>query len=103
MAKIKKRKLKWNYTYNPDVSGYKLYWAVDDGEVDYDSDYADIGNVSEVILPDGVSSFPLVAGDVKLGVTALNHAGNESDMSKLTASFDFTVPDAPMEFDVEET
>jgi hypothetical protein len=94
MARIRKRKIRWNSSNASGVAGYKLYWAVGK-EVNYDSDFAEVGNVTEVILPDDVPSFPIVSGDIELGVVAIDHIGNESDMTKLSASFDFTAPDAP--------
>jgi len=102
MAKIKKRKVRWSSTYNPEVAGYKLYWTSNGEGVDYESDSYEVGNVSEIILPDHVTSFPLISGDVELGITAVSRSGNESDMTKFTASFDFTVPDAPTDLAVEE-
>jgi hypothetical protein len=100
MARIRKRKIRWNSSNASGVAGYKLYWAVGK-EVDYNSDFAEIGNVTEVILPDDVPSFPIVAGDIELGVVAVDHIGNESDMTKLSAPFDFTAPDAPTGLSVE--
>jgi len=94
MAKFRKKKVSWDAVDNPDVAGYKLYWAVG-GKVDYDSEFAEVGNVTEVILPDNVPSFPLVVGDIEIGVTAVSHKGNESDMSVFSAPFDFTAPEAP--------
>lgn len=94
MAKFRKKQISWDGVDSPDVAGYKLYWAVDGG-VDYDSDFAEIGNVTEVILPDDVPSFPLVASDIEIGVTAVSDKGNESDMSIFSAPFDFTAPPAP--------
>jgi hypothetical protein len=58
--------------------------------------------VTEVTLPDDVPSFPLIAGEIKLGVTATSEAGNESDMTTLTAFFNFTVPEAPKNIKIEE-
>ena len=100
MARIRKRKICWNSSNASSVAGYKLYWAVGK-EVNYDSNFAEVGNVTEVILPDDVPSFPVVAGDIELGVVAIDHIGNESDMTKLSASFDFTAPDAPTGLAVE--
>ena len=94
MARVRKRKVSWNPSNASGVTGYKLYWAVGK-EVNYDCDFAELGDVTEIILPDGVPSFPIVAGDMELGVVAVDHIGNESDMTKLYAPFGFTAPDAP--------
>ena len=95
MAKIKKRKLVWEPSTSPNVIGYKLYWA-EEGEVDYDSPSAVIGNVTEVVLPEQVPSFPIVQGSIQLGLTAVNEMGNESDLMIVTAPFQFSAPDAPL-------
>ena len=100
MARVRKRKIRWNASNGSGVAGYKLYWAVG-SKVNYDSDFAEVGNVTEVILPDDVPSFPIVAADIELGVVAVDHIGNESDMTKLSAPFDFTAPDAPTGLTVE--
>ena len=59
---------------------YRLYWA-QEGDLDYTSDNADLGPVSEVLLPDDVPSFPLIRGEIHLGITAISESGNESDMT----------------------
>jgi len=100
MARVRKRKVHWDASNGLGVVGYKLYWAVGKG-VNYDSDFADLGNVTEVILPDDVPSFPIDAGDIELAVVAVDHIGNESDMTKLYAPFGFTAPDAPTGLAVE--
>ncbi len=100
MAKIQKRKIHWNASNSHGVVGYKIYWAVGKG-VNYDSDFAEVGNVIKVILPDEVPSFPIAAGNIELGVVAVDHIGNESDMTKLYAPFGFTAPDAPTGLTVE--
>ena len=100
MGKIKKRRIRWQPSESQDVAGYKLYWSIGGG-VDYDSDCAEVGKVNEVILPDDVPSFPLVSAEMELGVTALNYTGNESEMTKFAAPFDFTAPDPPRDLAVE--
>ena len=99
MAKIKRRRLKWEPSTSSQVVGYKLYWA-EGGGVDYNSDFAIVGNVTEVIVPDDIKSFPVVRQAVELGVTALNEVGNESDMLKIYASFQFSVPDIPKNLEI---
>ena len=59
MARVRKRKVHWGASNSLGVVGYKLYWAMGKG-VNYDSDFADLGNVTEVILPDDVPSFPIL-------------------------------------------
>lgn len=100
MAKVQKRKIHWNASTSHGVVGYKIYWALGKG-VNYDSDFTEVGNVTEVILPDEVPSFPIAAGNIELGVVAVDHIGNESDMTKLYAPFGFTAPDAPTGLTVE--
>ena len=100
MARVRKRKVHWDASNGLGVVGYKLYWAVGKG-VNYDSDFADLGNVTEVILPDDVPSFPIDVGDIEIAVVAVDHIGNESDMTKLYAPFGFTAPDAPTGLAVE--
>lgn len=100
MAKIKKRKLRWKTSASPGVVGYKLYWA-EEGHVNYDSESAMLGNVEEIVLPDGIPSFPLVKGAIELGITAVNEIGNESHMTKVTFPFQFSVPDPPENLTLE--
>ena len=101
MGKVKKRRIRWQPSASRDVTSYRLYWS-NFGEVSYDSDHAEFGNVTEVVLPDDVSSFALYSGDITLGVSSVNAAGNESDITKITAHFNFDVPDAPKDLEVED-
>ena len=94
MAKVRKTQITWDAVDSPDVVGYRLYWAVGGG-VDYSSEFFEVGNVTKVLLPDDVPSFPLIAGDIEIGVTAVNQRGNESDISVFSAPFDFTSPRPP--------
>jgi hypothetical protein len=100
MAKLRKTRIRWNPSATSNVEGYKLYWAVGGG-VNYDSDSAQLGNATEVILPDNVTLFPLVADDIQPGITAINEMGNESDMTRVTFPSIFTAPDAPTDPVVE--
>ncbi len=94
MAKIKKRKLRWTESTSSQVVGYKLYWS-ENGTVDYDSECVMLGNITEVVLPDGVKSFKPNGKPFVFGVTAVDELGNESDMITLTAPYQFNVPMAP--------
>lgn len=101
MGKIKKKRVCWEPSLSADVATYRIYWA-EEGQVGYSSRYVDVGKVTEVILPDDIASFPPAKGEVSLGVSALDESGNESDLAKMTAKFNFLVPDAPTNLVVEE-
>lgn len=94
MAKIKKRRLCWKASASSQVVGYKLYWS-ENNVPDYNSNCEMLGNVTEVILPDGVPSFEPKAGPITFGVTAVDELGNESDMVLLAVPYQFNVPKAP--------
>jgi hypothetical protein len=100
VAKIKKRRFRWHPSSSPTVIGYKLYWSEQAG-VGYHSDCAFIGNVTEVILPGQVTSFPEAGRPVELGITAVNEIGNESDMATFAVPFQFSVPDPPSSLSLE--
>ena len=100
-GKIKRKRIRWYRSPGTEVIKYRLYWSVD-AEVDYDTQYVELGNVAEAILPDDIPSFPLITGTLHLGITALSKAGNESDMTKISALLNFTVPEAPKQIWVED-
>jgi hypothetical protein len=100
MAKMKKRKLCWKASESQQVIGYRLYWA-EGGKVGYDSPFAALGNVTEVILPDGVDGFSHSGGPIEFGVAAVDELGNESDLTIFKASYQFNIPLAPEEMWIE--
>jgi len=100
-GKIKRKRIRWYRSPSMEVIKYRLYWSVE-AEVGYDSQYVELGNVAEAILPGDIPSFPLITGTLHLGITALSKAGNESDMTKISASLDFSVPDPPKQIWVED-
>ena len=99
MPKLKPRMLRWRASDSAQVAFYKLYWA-EQGGVGYDSDHAVVGNVTEVILPDGVEAFTPGNGPVEFGLTAVDELGNESDMVRLNAPYQFSVPSPPEDFHI---
>ena len=101
MGKVKKRRICWEPSMSDDVVKYRLYWS-EEGLVDYASTSVDVGDVTEVVIPDDIPSFPRIKGEVALGIAAVNDAGNESDMAKMTARINFLVPEAPTNLVVEE-
>ena len=94
MAKIKRRRLKWDASSSSQIVGYKLYWS-ENGALNYDSQWVMLGNITEIVLPDDVKSFTPHGGPIEFGVTAVDELGNESDMITLTAPYQFNVPKAP--------
>jgi len=101
MGKIKQKKLRWEPAGGEESANYKLYWSKN-GTLDYTSSFAEVGTVTQVTLPDDIPSFPRMAGNLELGIASVNQAGNESDITKISAYFDFTVPEAPKNLVVEE-
>ena len=100
MGKIKSRKVRWEPSSTPGVK-YRLYWSIG-GEVDYDSDHADMGSVTQINLPGDILAFPFTSGRCELGISAISEAGNESELTKATVQLDFTVPEAPKDLTVED-
>jgi hypothetical protein len=77
--RIKKKRLSWIASSSPGVSGYRIYWSKV-GRADYNSDHAELGKVTRVVIPDDIPSFPHTTGLIELGITAVSFEGNESDM-----------------------
>ncbi len=94
MGKIKQQRVRWERSSSPGVINYKVYWS-DGGAINYDANHALVGDVAELIIPADLPSFPLIRGTMTLGVSAVDRAGNESDITSLAVKLDFTVPDAP--------
>jgi hypothetical protein len=100
MGRITPRRVRWEPSTSAEVR-YRLYWSIR-GAIDYDSDSADVGTVTQVTLPDDIPSFPLISGKIELGISAVSKARNESEITKATVHLDFTVPDAPGNLRVED-
>ena len=99
MGKVRRRTLRWEPSAS--AAKYRLYWSTQ-GPVGYESDFVELENKTMAILPDGVPSFPNIAGNIELGVSAVNAAGNESELTIARVHVDFTVPEAPKDFKVED-
>jgi len=100
VARRGKKRVSWTPSPSPDVEGYRLYWSTK-GYLDYDCDFAEVGNVCEIILPDDISSFPLISGKILLGITAVSKSGNESDMQVLSTFVDLVAPHPPSNLKTE--
>jgi len=92
MGKVRRKKVRWEPS--AEAAKYRLYWSVQ-GPVGYESDFVEIENKTLVVLPDEIPSFPKIAGEIELGITAVSVGENESDITRLRVYLDFTVPEAP--------
>lgn len=99
MGKIRKKKVRWEPSAA--AAKYRLYWSME-GPVGYESDFIEIENKTLAILPDEIPSFPKIAGNIELGITAVNVGENESDITRVKVHLDFTVPEAPKALTVED-
>ncbi len=100
MAKIKKRKIRWEPSTSPQVVGYKLYWSAGE-EVHYDSEFITVGNVTELVLPDDIKNFNPGKSTVTFAIAAIDEQGNESDLVTCAAPYQFSVPQAPKDLWLE--
>ena len=98
--RVRRRKMSWDPSQDPDLAGYRVYWAANE-RVGYGSDFADVGQATAIVLPDDVPGFPRARGQMEIGVTAVSRGGNESDMAVVEAFFDFTRPGMPLHVRIE--
>jgi hypothetical protein len=101
MGKIRQKKIRWERSASPDVVNYRVYWS-EEGTINYDSRHALVGDVAELLLPGDVPSFPLIRSTMTLGISAVDLAGSESDITTVSVKLDFTVPDAPRGLRIED-
>ena len=100
MAKLRKFKLSWKPSDSDQIAGYKLYWSKE-SSVSYDSEAIELGNVSEVFLPDVFKQVAGFCGAIALGITAVDIQGNESDITILAETYRAAAPPAPVDFSLK--
>jgi len=92
MSKVLSTKLSFPPSESEDVVGYKLYVQQAPDPVTYDSQSFDLGNKTEIFIS-ALPGLDQVDGVYNLGVTAVDDAGNESDMKVIEGvSLDFFAP-----------
>ena len=95
MAKVKDMILTFPPSGSSDVVGYKLYVQEAPDPVGYDSDFYELGNVTQI----DIATLPGMTtkdGVYNIGVTAVDDAGNESSFSTIdNVPLDFVAPDPP--------
>ena len=100
MAIIVGKNISFAPSPSPDVVGYRLYFCDESEDVTavgtdglYAAQAYDLGDSTSANLSNVVGS---VDGVYNIGVTAIDDAGNESDMSVVNSvPLDFIAPDAP--------
>jgi hypothetical protein len=98
---IKPKIMSWGASPDPDVVAYVVRWAIPPEAIDYDAEAdpgVDVGKVTQVSLP--IPSMPNIDGELTIGVTAKDDAGNESDPAQGTFPFDFQPPAPPTSLNV---
>lgn len=93
MARIKPKTISWNPSESQDVVAYRVYAKPDDGALfGYDAQHIE---TAEVIIyapddfPEGTFE---TEGDYLIGVSAVDDAGNESDITEVAHPFDLNPP-----------
>jgi hypothetical protein len=94
VSETKAKRIRWSRSSSSNVVGYRLYWTVL-GEASYDSEFINIGDRTEIVIPDQVPLLHHVRGKVSLGITALSREGNESDMVRFSVHFGFSALGVP--------
>lgn len=100
MGRIRLQKLSWKpLELNPAV-GYRLYWSKET-PVSYDSNFFKLGNTTAVSLTDILLRAAPMGESIYIGISAVDEAGNESDIISLPEPYRVSVPIAPMDLVVE--
>jgi len=103
MSKIKDVTLTFPEVNAPDLVGYKLYFQETPAPVSYNSQFIDLGKNNSVNI-NTLDPLKNVDGVFNLGVTAVDDAGNESDMTTVSGvPLDFIAPDAPGPIQITRT
>jgi len=93
MAKLVEKILTWNPPDDDTVS-HRVYVSVTGANPDYTSFYTDVpAQESSIKLP--FLGMPLIEGKYIFGVSAVDDAGNESDLSFIEGYLDFLAPSPP--------
>lgn len=87
--------LRWTLSSSADVVKQRIYMDIDGNGVNYADVFIEIyGNTNSIQLPvEGLP--PAIEGITQYGITALDCAGNESDMAVIDVEYDVTPPKAP--------
>lgn len=97
MARVVTQTAQWTVPVDPTVTSHKLYVVPSTETLDYESPYEEIVMPGNFFILPGPFSME-VEQDYKLGLSALDSVGNESNIVEITRFFDFNPPAAPVGF-----
>jgi hypothetical protein len=112
MANVKSVTVKITPSASPDVIGYNFYYVSAGGTLDHSAPKVSLGlpavdpgdgkmHIDVSTLKDDTGAALFTDGRYDIAATAVDDAGNESDMVvKLDVPFDFVAPDAPADLEV---
>jgi hypothetical protein len=100
VAKLRKYLLSWKTLDSEQIVGYKLYWSREKSP-GYDADHIQLGNVSEICLPDVFTETPPLGEPIMLGIVAVDKDGNESDIALLAEPYRAVAPPAPADISLK--
>ena len=104
MAKIIGKRIRWTPATTPDIVAHRIYVSEEPNVPDYSSVHIEkLMPETECIAP---GDFPAgtFATDANyyIGISSVDDVGNESDITVISAPFDFVAPGAPSSIIVED-
>lgn len=101
MAKIVQRKLRWEASASADVVAYRVYYGPHDTVFDYTQPFVEVAGSTELVISDDPMLSALPEGEYDFAVSAVDDAGNESDLAEVeNVPLDVEAPAAPTNVEV---
>jgi len=95
MIRYRSRTLSWEASTSPDVEGYNVYFCPEADTLNFDSPSVNVGNITEVLIPDDIPELAGVDGVFKVMVAAYDDWGHEQSGQESIIPLDYVAPDAP--------
>lgn len=99
MARVTPQTAQWTPPIDVNVVKHRIYVVAATEVLDYTSPHAELDMPLVSYLLPGIFTMG-VEQDYKLGLSALDSAGNESDIVEVVRFFDFNPPAAPVGFEI---
>lgn len=94
-TKYAQRIMMWDPSPSPDVVGYKIYYCLATDVLNFQSSFVDVGNVTQVSLPQDVPALAGMDDVFKVAIAAYDDGGNEEMGGEAQLPLDFIAPGAP--------